>query len=102
MLSQHPWGRPARATQEVTVPCRLKLRGTRPCSSTVGGSFSDALEVLGGMALLPPKVAPEDSDILSLTGSLGGRKGGTERKVKPVAFVIRTQKQGDISVCDGS
>lgn len=46
----------------------------------VGGSFSDALEVLGGTALLPPKVAPEDSDILSLTGSLGGEKEARKGK----------------------
>lgn len=58
--------------REGTVPCGLKPRGTRPCSSTVGGSFSAALEVLGGMALLPPKAVSEDSDILSLTGSLRG------------------------------
>ena len=64
-----PWG-----PREVPIPCGLKPRGTRPCSSTVGGSFSAALEVLGGMALLPPKAVPEDSDILSLTGSLGREK----------------------------
>lgn len=62
------------------VPCRLTPRGTGPCSSTVGGSFSAALELFGGMALLPPKVVPEVSDILSVTSSLEGKKGDMEKE----------------------
>lgn len=50
---------------EVSVPCGLKPRGTRLCSSTVESSFSAALELLGGTALLPPKVVPGVPDILS-------------------------------------
>lgn len=61
------------------LPCRLTPRGTRPCSSSVGRSSSAALELLGGIALLPPKVVREVSDILSFARSLGEEEETTEK-----------------------
>jgi hypothetical protein len=63
--------------QGAFLPCRLTPRGTKPCSSSVGRLSSAALELLGGMARLPPKVVVGVSDILSFTRSLG-KRGGEE------------------------
>lgn len=74
------WGRGAdrglwqRSSRGEPVPCGMTPRGPSPCTSMVGGSFSAALELLGGTALLPPKVVPEVSDILSFTSSSGKKR----------------------------
>lgn len=81
-----PWERQPSSSGHsgvVLLPCRLTPLGTRPCSSSVGRSTSAALELLGGTALLPPKVVAGVSDILSFTGSLGkGEESPWERDVR--------------------
>ena len=84
--------RPTVPGLEVPVPCMLTPRGTRPCSSIVGGSFSSALELLGGTALLPPKVALGVSDMVSFTSSLWAKMETLKRNMKRVTFDTRVQK----------
>lgn len=75
------------------LPCRLTPLGTTPCSSSVGRSTSAALELLGGTALLPPKVVVGVSDILSFTGSLGmGEESPWKRGVRWASLVAQILK----------
>lgn len=75
------------------LPCRLTPLGTTPCSSSVGRSTSTALELLGGTALLPPKVVVGVSDILRFTGSLGkGEESPWKRGVRWASPVAQSLK----------